>query len=82
MYSCVKTTNDITISFKCNTGVIQGRTPNPRLFLLFIEQLNQRFQKAETKGLILLYTTEIKLPLYSDDVVILGDTVLEGKLSF
>ena len=69
--------NGLTKSFKRNTGVRQGCLLSPRLFLLFIEQLNLMLQKAETKGLFLIDAPELKVLMYADDVVILGDTVLE-----
>ena len=69
--------NGLTKSFKCNTGVRQGCLLSPRLFLLFIEQLNLMLQKAERKGLFLIDATELKVLMYADDIVILGDSVLE-----
>ena len=51
--------------------------PSPRLFIIFINELEKMLKKSKFRGISMGNKTEIFLLMYADDIVLLGDTVLE-----
>ena len=86
IYSKVKATartkDGLTILLDCILGVIQGCMLSPRLFVIFINELEPMLRKSEYRGISMGNATEIFLFMYADDIVLLGDTVLvlQGKI--
>ena len=50
---------------------------NPRLFIVFVNELESMLRKSEYRGISMGNAIEIFLLMYADDIVLLGDTVLE-----
>ena len=73
----VQTKDGLTKLFDCILGVRQGCMLSPRLFIIFINELELMLRQSEFRGISMGNTIEIFLLMYADDIVILGDTVLE-----
>ena len=50
---------------------------SPRLFIIFINELEKMLKKGKFRGISLGNTTEVFLLMYKDDIVLLSDLVLE-----
>ena len=73
----VQTKDGLTKLFDCILGVRQGCMLSPRLFIIFINELELMLQQSKFRGISMGNAIEIFLLMYVDDIVILGDTVLE-----
>ena len=81
VYSNVKVTvhtdKGLTGFFECKLGVRQGCMLSPRLFIIFINELEKMLKKSKFRGISVGNAIEVFLLMYADDIVLLGDTVLE-----
>ena len=50
---------------------------SPRPFITFINELELMLKQSEFRGIMMRNAIEIFLLMYADDIVLLGDTVLE-----
>ena len=50
---------------------------SPRLFIIFINELEKMLKKSKFRGISMENVIDVFLPTYADDIVLLGDTVLE-----
>ena len=50
---------------------------SPRLFITFVNELEKMLKKSKLGGIAMANAIEVFLLLYADDIVLLGDTVLE-----
>ena len=73
----VRTDEGLTDFLECNLGVRQGCMLSPRLFIIFINELEKMLKKSKFRGISLGNAIEVFLLMYADDIVLLGDTVLE-----
>ena len=62
---------------ECNLGIRQGCMLSPRLFIIFINELEKMLKKSKFRGISLGNAIEVFLLMSADDIVLLGDTVLE-----
>ena len=77
IYSKVQTKDGLTKPFDCILGVRQGCMLSPRLFIIFINELKLMLRQSEFRGISMGNAIEVFLLMYADDIVILGDHVLE-----
>ena len=68
----VRTKDGLTKLFDCILGVRQGCMLSP-----FINELELMLRQSEFRGISMRNAIEIFLLMYADDIVLLGDTVLE-----
>ena len=73
----VRTDEGLTGFFECKLGVRQGCMLSPRLFIIFINELEKMLKKSKFRGISMGNAVEVFLQMYADDIVLLGDTVLE-----
>ena len=50
---------------------------SPRLFIIFINELEKMLKKSKYRGMTTGNAIEAFLLMYADDIVLVGDTVLE-----
>ena len=50
---------------------------SPRLFIIFINELEKMLKKSKYRGITIGNAIEVFLLMYADDIVLVGDTVLE-----
>ena len=50
---------------------------SPRLFIIFINELEKMLRKSKFRRISMRNAIEVFLLMYADDIVLLGDTVLE-----
>ena len=81
VYSNVKATvhtdESLTDFFGCKLGVRQGCMLSPRLFIIFINELEKMLKRSKFGGISMGNEVEVVLLMYADDIVLLGDTVFE-----
>ena len=77
--AAVRTKEGLNKLFDCILGVRQGCMLSPRLFIIFINELESMLRKSEYREIAIGNTIEIFLLMYADDILLLGDTVLELK---
>ena len=71
--SCaIKIGNKRTRFFRCKKGVRQGCPPSPNLFNIYINDIVERLNKANTTLLLLKNGSKISCMLYADDIVIMS----------
>ena len=51
---------------------------SPRLFIIFVNELESMLRKSEYRGISMGNAIEIFLLMYADDIVLLEDTVCTG----
>ena len=73
----VRTEQGLTDIFECKLGVRQGCMLSPRLFIIFINELEIMLKRSEYRGISMGNAIEVFLLLYADDIVLVADTVLE-----
>ena len=77
VYSNVKamvcTDEDLTDFFECKLWVRQGCMLSPRLFIIFINELEKMLKKSKFRGISMGNAIEVFLLMYADDIVLLGD---------
>ena len=73
----VRTEQCLTDFFECKLGVRQGCMLSPRLFIIFINELEIMLKRSEYRGISMGDAIEVFLLLYADDIVLVADTVLE-----
>ena len=73
----VRTKDGLTERFDCILGVRKGCMLSPRLFIIFINELELMLRQSEFRGISMGNAIEIFLLMYADDIVLQGDTVLE-----
>ena len=73
----VRTDEGLTDFFECKLGVRQGCMLSPRLFIIFISESEKMLRKLKFRGTSIGNAIEVFLPMYADDIVFLGDTVIE-----
>ena len=72
-YSCaIKIGNKRTRFFRCKKGVRQGRPLSPNLFNIYINDIVEWLNKANTTPLLLKNGSKISCLLYADDIVIMS----------
>ena len=74
----VRTKDGLTKLFYCILGVRHGCMLSPRLFIIFINELESMLRKLEYRGISMGNAIEIFLLMYADDIVLLEDTVCTG----
>ena len=78
VYSNVKamvcTDEGLTDFFKRKQGVRKGCMLMPRLFIIFINELEEMLKKAKFRGISMGNAIEVFLLMYVDHIVLLGDT--------
>ena len=57
--------------------VRHGCMLSPRLFIIFINELEKMLKRSEYRGISMGNAIEVFLLLYADDIVLVADTVLE-----
>ena len=81
VYSNVKATvctdEGLTDFFECKLGVRQSCMISPRLFIIFINELEKMLKKSKFRGISMENANEVFLLMYADHIVSLGNTVLE-----
>ena len=50
---------------------------SPRLFIIFINELEKMLKKSKYRDIAMGNAIEVFLLMYADDIVLVGDTVLE-----
>ena len=75
--AAVRTQEGLTELFDCKLGVRQGCMLSPRLFIIFISELEKMLKKSKYKGITIGNAIEVFLLMYADDIVLVGDTVPE-----
>ena len=71
--SCaIKIGNERTRFFRCKTDVRQERPLSPNLFNIYINDIVERLNKANTTPLLLKNGSKISCLLYADDIVIMS----------
>ena len=73
----VKTKQGFTKPFECKLGVRQGCLLSPELFIIFINELERMLKLSEFKGIHVCEATEVLLLMYADDIVLVGETVIQ-----
>ena len=73
----VRTKDGLTKLLDCILGVRQRCMLSPRLFIMFINELKLMLRQSEFKGISMGNAIETFLLMYADNIVLLGDTVLE-----
>ena len=73
----VRTKDGLTKLFDCILGVKQGCMLSTKLFIIFINELELMLKQSEFRGISMGNAIEIFLLMYADDIVSLGDTVME-----
>ena len=75
--SSVKTTQSFTKQFECKFRVRQGCLLSPELFILFINELERMLKLSELRGIHIWKATEVLLLMYADDIVLVGETIIQ-----
>ena len=73
----VRTDEGLTDFFECKLGVRQGCMLSPRLFIIFLNELEKMLKKSKFREISIGNAIEVFLLMYADDIVLLGDTVFE-----
>ena len=74
----VHTDKGLTDFFKYKLGVRQGSMLSPRLFIIFINELEKMLKNSKFRGISVGNAIEVFFLMYADDIVSLGNTVLVG----
>ena len=75
--AAVCTREGLTKLFDCKLGVRQGCMLHPRLFMIFTSKPEKLLKKSKHRGITMGNVIEVYLLMYADDIVLVGDTVLE-----
>ena len=67
----------ITDFFLCKLGVRQGCLISPRLFIIFIKELEKELKNSNCRGISLASAVGIFLLMYAHDVALIADTLVE-----
>ena len=73
----VKTIQGFTKPFECKSGVTQGCLLSPELFILFINELERMLKLSEFRGIHIWKATDVLLLMYADDIVLIGETIIQ-----
>ena len=84
VYSSVRVGGLLTESFNCPVGVRQGCMLSPLLFILFLNELVDKLEEEDPRGVQLSPSiNEIQILMYADDIAIFADTIggLQRKIN-
>lgn len=69
----------LTESVSLNTGVLQGETLSPLLFILFIADLEDFLARKNIKGVSINGNLDIRSLQFADDLVLFADTAVQAQ---
>lgn len=73
----MRTSYFVSDTFSCPTGLRQGCSLSPILFVLFIDELYTKLRDNNTRGVQLLPNMiEIFLLMFADDIAMISDTIV------
>ena len=75
--AAVRINQSITDFFLCKLGVRQGCLISPRLFIIFINELEKELKNSNCRGISLASAVGIFLLMYADDIALIADTSVE-----
>ena len=75
--AAVRINQSITDFFLCKLGVRQGCLIRPRLFMIFIKELEKELKSSNCRGISLASAVRIFLLMYADDIALIADTSVE-----
>jgi hypothetical protein len=70
--ACVKTSEGLSETFRCNIGVRQGCPLSPLLFGIFMDELETRLDSVASDDPLRLGILAVKILMYADDIVLLA----------
>lgn len=74
----VKSTNGLSNTFNCNTGVRQGCVLSPWLFAMYINELANEMESNGGNGIFIHKDFhDLMLLLFADDLVLIADTCID-----
>ena len=75
--AAVRINQSITDFFLFKLGVRQGCLISPRLFIIFIKELEKELKNSNCRGISLASAVGIFLLMYADDIALIADTSVE-----
>ena len=75
--AAVRINQSITDFFFCKLGVTQGCLISPRLFIIFINELEKELKNSNCRGTSLASAVGIFLLMYANDIALIADTSVE-----